>query len=122
MDAVQDAMNQLSATFAERMDALEGELHKGAPSSTSASALNTDFYNFKTFILKSLRALQEQIDLVQQSVDQMEMRSRKKILLLHGVSESKQENTTTVVANIIREKLKFKPTSAVPTEWAGHQL
>ncbi|KAJ0172275.1 hypothetical protein K1T71_012248 [Dendrolimus kikuchii] len=107
MDAIQEAMTQLSATFAERMDTLESELHKGSATSTTTSALATDFYNFKTFIVKSLRALQEQIDLIQQSVDQVEMRSRRKILLLHGVPEKAQENTAAVVTSIISERLKL---------------
>ncbi|KAJ0181812.1 hypothetical protein K1T71_002534 [Dendrolimus kikuchii] len=107
MDTIQEAMNELSATFAQRMDVLENELHKGATSNTTTSALFTDFYNFKTFILTSLRALQEQIYLIQQSVDQIEMRSRRKILLLHGVPEHKQEDTMTAVADIIVERLKL---------------
>lgn len=107
MDTIQEAMNQLAAVFTERMAALEGELHKGPPAAATTSALSTDFFNFKSFILKSLRSLQEQIDLIQQSIDKVEMRSRRKILLIHGVPESRQENTTSVVSNIIVEKLKL---------------
>lgn len=112
MDAIQESMNQLAAIFIERMNALENELHKGAPAAATTSALSSDFFNFKSFILKSLRSLQEQIDLIQQSVDQVEMRSRRKILLIHGVPENKQENTATVVSNIISEKLKFNDFNA----------
>lgn len=108
MDAIQEAMNQLSATFTERMGALETELLKGVPSTTTTASLSSEFFNFKTFILKSLRVLQEQIDLIQLSVDQIEMRSRKKILLLHGVPEQKDESTTNLVASIVAEKLKLK--------------
>ncbi|KAJ0176642.1 hypothetical protein K1T71_007821 [Dendrolimus kikuchii] len=92
MDTNQKAFAELRMMFTERMEAFEGELKNATPCN-SLSTLATDFLNFKSFFLKSLQSLQDQILKLSQSVDNLEMRSRRKILLLHGVPEEKQEDT-----------------------------
>lgn len=100
-----NTLQQLSATFMQRMEAFENELKKGN-SSSNISTLAADFSSFKTFVMDALRTLQEQNALLTRSVEQLEMRSRKKILLLHGIPEEKQEDTSSLVVKIVCKQLK----------------
>ncbi|KAJ0180205.1 hypothetical protein K1T71_003609 [Dendrolimus kikuchii] len=106
MDSLQDTMSQLVTSFKQRMDNFEGELQKGH-SSTTLSSLAAEFSTFKVFTLNTLKVLQSQIELLQQSTDNMEMYSRRKILLIHGVKEDKQEDLVDIVSKLVISKLKL---------------
>lgn len=105
MDAIQESLNQMMETFHQRLDTIEGQLPQKTPA--SPGSLATEFAAFKAFVMVSFRALQGQIGMLAQQVDQGEMRSRRKILLLHGVPEDQKENTNTVVAKEMLERLKL---------------
>lgn len=109
MDALQNAVAELSANFTRRMEQFEGELHKdkGSASNPNITSLASDFASFKVFTLNSLKMLQDQINLVAQSMDQLEMRSRRKILLIHGLPEQNQEDTVALVMKVVCNKLKL---------------
>lgn len=108
MDALQETMSQLVTSFKQRMETFESELQKGHSSTTTLSSLSAEFYSFKTFTLNTLKVLQQQIELLQHSTDNLEMYSRRKFLLLHGVSEEKKEDITTVVTKLVVTKLKIE--------------
>lgn len=107
MDALQNTISQLSTNFMQRMEQFEGELQKGTSSSFTLTTLAADFASFKTFILGSLHSLQDQLHLITQSVDLLEMRTRKKILLIHGIPEERHEDVESVVMKTINDKLKL---------------
>ncbi|KAJ0169632.1 hypothetical protein K1T71_012562 [Dendrolimus kikuchii] len=106
MDVLQQSIAQLSSKFAERMDNFEGELRKGSTSSPNIATLAADFSTFKSFVMGALHSLQDQFILLANSVDQIEMRSRRKILLFHGISEEKQEDTAAAVAKVVVNQVK----------------
>lgn len=54
-------------------------------------------------MIKSLDALQEQIGMLGSHMDNLEMRGRRKILLIHGVPELNQEDTADVVVRTVGE-------------------
>ncbi|KAJ0176709.1 hypothetical protein K1T71_007888 [Dendrolimus kikuchii] len=56
---------------------------------------------------KSLESFQDQILRLSQSVDNLEMRSRRKILLLHGVPKEKQEDTAEVLRTLSKQSLNL---------------
>lgn len=95
----------MMAAFHQRLDTIEGQLPQNT--STSPGSLATEFATFKAFVMVSFRALQSQIEMLAQQVDQGEMRSRRKILLLHGIPEEQKEDTSVVTANMMVEKLKL---------------
>ncbi|KAJ0169601.1 hypothetical protein K1T71_014786 [Dendrolimus kikuchii] len=101
-----ETLQQLKTTFVQRMEAFESELKKGNPSSPNITTLAADFASFKTFVMDALRTFQEQTALLTLTVDQLEMRSRRKILLFHGVPEGKQEDTCSLVVKTIVKQLK----------------
>ncbi|KOB73846.1 Uncharacterized protein OBRU01_10259 [Operophtera brumata] len=91
-----------------RMEYFEGALQKNTNQSPDITTLAAEYASFKEFTLAALRALQSQIELTVRSVDQLEMRGRRKILLIHGVPEEQKEDTAAVVEKVVTGKLKMQ--------------
>lgn len=109
MESVQDSLHQMMVTFNQRLDTIEDKI----PSSPgSPGSLAAELASFKAFVLTTFRALQAQFTLLAMQVDQGEMRARRKILLLHGVPEKPQEDTSEVVAQSVVKNLKIDEFSA----------
>lgn len=106
MDTLQQSVAELQSLFLQRMDSYQGEL-QAASSSPTVAVLSADFTAFRTFIMTALRCLQDQVGLVMQQQDAMEMRGRRKILLLHGVPETRDEDTTSVVVKLVTSQMKI---------------
>lgn len=106
METVKTSLENLAATFHSRMEQYEEKLQRAnlTPSNDSAS-LATDFAAFKTFVLAGLSNVQDQLELLAQDVERLEMRSRRKILLLHGVAEVSDENQLDTFLKIARDRL-----------------
>ncbi|XP_059046415.1 uncharacterized protein LOC131850980 [Achroia grisella] len=100
------SLQDTRAEFAQRMEEFEKRLQKASSSNSDTTAIAEDFATFKEFTLKSLAALQHQVDLLVLEVDRQEMRSRKRILLIHGVPEARQEDTASVVEGVVVDQLK----------------
>lgn len=103
---MQQSVAQLQSLFLQRMDAYQNELHAAAPSA-NVTNIASEFTAFRGFIMTALRCLQDQLSLLVHQQDSMEMRSRRKMLLLHGVDESKDENTAAVVVKAVATRLKL---------------
>ncbi|KAJ8712237.1 hypothetical protein PYW07_005079 [Mythimna separata] len=108
MEALKDTMAGITTLFQDRMSGFEAELHNApAGSSTSRDCLVKEFLSFKKFILEMLDCLQKQIDLLALGLDNLEMRGRRKMVLLHGVTEQAKEDTAQVAAEVVRCHLKL---------------
>lgn len=105
MEAVLESQEQLQALFLQRMDAFQAVLQQSA-SSDGTATLAEEFSSFRTYILQSMKSLQDQISLLARESDNQEMRARRKILLIHGVPEEKDEDTTASVVKVVSDKLK----------------
>lgn len=106
MDTSHNTIGALSEMFISRMAAFEEKLEKASPHrSNTVAAIAEDFKAFRTFMLSALTALQKQVDILSTECDNMEMRSRRKMLLLHGVPELKDEDTSRVVVKLAEEHL-----------------
>ncbi|XP_041980022.1 uncharacterized protein LOC121733737 [Aricia agestis] len=105
MDSLKQSINQMSELFNNKMTEFQQELNSCQPSSTT-SALASEFSTFKSFVLEALKSLQSQIEVLVEVQDQNEMRRRKKILLLHGVSEAKKTELE-VVQTIFSTQLRL---------------
>ncbi|KAJ8719096.1 hypothetical protein PYW07_016652 [Mythimna separata] len=104
MESLTASVMELKELFITRMSLYEEELRK---SPMTTSSLATDFLTFRTFVTQAVNCLQQQVGLLARSVDQMEMRARRKILLLHGVNEGPKEDTSRVIAEVVRNKLQL---------------
>lgn len=96
------AMTDMNITFNNRMAELE-RLNKNT--STSASLYEV-FATFKKFVLQALSNPLNQVQILACSVENMEMQSRWKMLLFHGVTEEKNEEPKLLITKIITEDLK----------------
>lgn len=108
MDNIPEQMSltELTATFLQRMESFEAKLANKQNPTPCVEELAAEFVAFKTFVLSSLRAIQHQMVCLSTIVDQLEMQSRRKFLLIHGVAEDAQENTPGVVVKVLSERLK----------------
>lgn len=106
LDAVKLSITELAESFKDQMAAFQREIDKSGPNNPTISSVATEFNSFKIFIMKSLEGLQTQVTLMAQQVDGLEMQSRRKILLFHGVSEADSEDTSARVLDILKQHLK----------------
>lgn len=89
--------------FEDRMAKFESELQK--KSSSNTGSLAEEFAAFKGFVLQTLKSFSLQLETLAREVDSIEMRSRRNMLLLHGVEEKEDENTIQVVTNVLKQHL-----------------
>ncbi|CAG4959387.1 unnamed protein product [Colias eurytheme] len=110
MEAIQQSLAQMSELFNKRMLEFQQELQKTTTTSTLASPpsrLASDFLAFRSFVVTSLQCLQTQVDSLSQLYDNLEMRNRRKILLLHGVAEDKDKSPISVSLELMSKHLKI---------------
>ncbi|KAI5642134.1 sperm tail domain-containing protein [Phthorimaea operculella] len=107
MEQIKESMEFLAASVHSRMAAFEEELKKDPTKKDTVNSIATEFQSFRTFVVASLGALQKQIGMLTDDLDAMEMRTRRKMLLLHGVPEEKDEDTIAVVVTVVNEHLSL---------------
>lgn len=108
MEAIRESVAQMSQMFQSKLAEFEERQKKiVSPTSSEASTLEEEFATFKAFTLSALRSLQAQVELIARETDNLEMHSRRKILLLHGIPDSKNEDTAAVIVKTVVEKLKL---------------
>lgn len=104
MVAVQGSLVAMTALFKSQMDEFQRRLQQSSGSPTTSS-LASEFSTFRMFILSSLETVQHQIEFLANHVDRLDMRGRRKMILLHGVPEEKGENAASTAFNIVSKKL-----------------
>ncbi|PZC73314.1 hypothetical protein B5X24_HaOG209704 [Helicoverpa armigera] len=108
-------MEELSATFTSRMNTYEEEL-KNVTSNEAThktiASLSRDFTEFKCLIWKTMSALKMQVELLTVGLDRHEMSSRRRVLLLHGLPEQKDEDHVSRAVAVLTEEMKLPSVSA----------
>lgn len=104
-------MSELMNIFKTRMDAYEEQLKLATkpPSSSppDVAVLSREFADFKNFVWDSLSTLKAQVDILSLGFDRHETFLRRKVLLIHGVPESKEENPTDVVSKVLADQMRL---------------
>lgn len=100
-------MSELMEHFNKQMAAFQNELRNSQSPGPTATKLETDFGAFRSFITTAIGNLQQQLELMAQEVDHLDMRGRRKILLVHGVAEVKEEDSVAVAVRVVRERLNI---------------
>uniref|UniRef100_A0A2A4JF70 Uncharacterized protein n=1 Tax=Heliothis virescens TaxID=7102 RepID=A0A2A4JF70_HELVI len=121
MEALKSSLSDMMSLFQDRMTNFEAQLQKNPGASSSTDSLVADYTSFKKFILDALGCLQQQMETLAQELDSMEMRGRRKMVLLHGVTEQTKEDTAQVVAEVVRCHLKI-PDFAVDDVRRCHRM
>lgn len=99
---LQKSLDDMRELFSSRMTAFEGA---STTSQTMDSNLVEEYRAFKMFIWSAVEGLQAQMGLVHKSLEQLEMRSRSAVLLLHGVPEADAEDAAATVLRICQDKV-----------------
>lgn len=106
MDSIQNSIDALAASFASRLAAVEDRLQKVSPEKVpSVNSIAADFKQLQAFVVSSFSNIQKQLSLLTNECDNMEMRSRRKMLLFHGVPDAKDGDTVEVVTGVINKHL-----------------
>ncbi|KAL4720730.1 hypothetical protein ACJJTC_004447 [Scirpophaga incertulas] len=106
-------ITELSTIFEARMKSYDAKLQSATGSAVkpALAALAQDFGEFKSFVWNTLTSLKSQIELLSLGLDRHEAIMRGKVLLLHGVPETKDENIYKVVVQTLEQKLKMSDLS-----------
>lgn len=108
MDALKVTICELREHFDTKMADFQRSLQASAnPASSPTSNIAAQFNVFRTFIISALEGLQAQLGLLACKQEELEMRTRRKILLVHGIQESKNEKVASVVVEALSERLKI---------------
>lgn len=105
---------ELGKMFSERMDEYDKRLKDSTSSSSSTtpksmdlSSLSREFVDFRALVWKSLAMLKAQGDLLLLGLDRHETSSRRKVLLVHGVPESRNSDVAAEVELLLKDRLKL---------------
>nr|XP_034832765.1 uncharacterized protein LOC117989496 [Maniola hyperantus] len=112
MDSIQKTVEELSLHFHKTMAEFQLNLQSAIPATSPTSNIAAQFSSFRNFVLTALKTLQGQVEVLSQQIDQQETRSRKKILLVHGVPEAAKEDVPTVVVKALKDHLQIPELSA----------
>ncbi|XP_063373605.1 uncharacterized protein LOC134661443 [Cydia amplana] len=104
LSQLQKEMNSMKEFFNARMATFENSISTQAP---APPAVPDDFNSFKDFIGKKVSGLQNQMDIVLKTLEEMETRSWAGILLLHGVPEAEGEIVPSKVTDICQNRLQL---------------
>lgn len=102
-----ESQRAMEAAFTSRMAKFEAQLKNTEPQTASSlTRLSEEFHNFKTEMCGMMNMLRQLISKLSVAVDGIEMRHRRKYLLLGGISEDIEDNQLPgSVVMILKEKL-----------------
>ncbi|XP_046976486.1 uncharacterized protein LOC124542602 [Vanessa cardui] len=101
MDQLQKSIEQLATMFTAQINEFQREVRASIPAASPSSNINAQFA-FRTFVMTALENLQVQLQILFRQQEDMEVRSRKNILLFHGVPQGNNEDPAEIVCNIKR--------------------
>lgn len=105
MESIKQSINDLASHFNNTMSEFQKNLSTSIPATSPTSNLAAQFSSFRTFILSALENLQLQVKYLSEHQDQLETNSRKKVLLVHGIKETKSEDITNVTVETLSHHL-----------------
>ncbi|KAI5637408.1 hypothetical protein NE865_09839 [Phthorimaea operculella] len=107
--ALSKNMNDLANLFTSKFAQFEKSI---PPAPQDNSTLASEFYAFKDFIMTAVSNLKTQIEIIYHSLEDMEMKSRSNILLLHGLLEKDDEDLTQHFTSICNNQLQLASITA----------
>lgn len=102
-------MDDIVKTITTRMASIEERLNKATsslePAHTDIATLSREFTEFKTFVWKTLALFKSQLEMLSLGHERHEIYLRKKVLLFHGVSDTKAEKIHDVIKKVIIDQV-----------------
>lgn len=110
-------MNKLETLFQSRMTQYESELKMAATGDSQSAhktiaGLSRDFMEFRHLIWQTVSTLKDQMELVLLGLDRLEMASRSKVLLFHGISEEDNVTQESHILHTLNTKMKLSTVAA----------
>ncbi|KAI8431036.1 hypothetical protein MSG28_001107 [Choristoneura fumiferana] len=109
---VKQTLDNLAELFNSKMAEFQGNLDKADTRNPTVTSVAADFNAFKSFISNALECLQQQVACLTRQVDQIEARSRRKMLLFHGVPEVEDEDTVKLAVDVCKLRVKCDMSAA----------
>ncbi|KAI5633304.1 hypothetical protein NE865_13971 [Phthorimaea operculella] len=101
-------MEELRVTLQNLTEKLTAQMARFEARQEPKTAFSQDYEEFKSLVHTAITNLHCQIEMVAQDVEQQEMRSRRKMLLFHGVPEVKEEDPVDVVLHLAKDHLSLQ--------------
>lgn len=120
MESLKETVFTMADTFKTKMSEFQQELQKSSSPATLGS-LSAEFNSFKVFMMSALASLQRQVEFLGMEMDRLEMRKRRRMILLHGIEENKSEDTTARVTSLVAEHLDLPNFSSASIKFS-HRL
>ncbi|CAH0714593.1 unnamed protein product, partial [Brenthis ino] len=102
MDSIKQSLNDLAQHFNTTMAEFQQNLSTSIPATSPTSNIAAQFSTFRNFVLSALENLQQQVNHLSEQQDRLDMNTRKKILLVHGVPD---EDVSTVMIKLLSDRL-----------------
>lgn len=114
MDSLKQSIAELTVNFNTRMamDFQKDLAIASTPASSPTSNITAQFCTFRTFVLGALESLQAQVQFLSKQCDDMDMRTRRKILLFHGICEDDSVDLLSTVCSVLTDHLKLPEVTA----------
>lgn len=106
MESIKHSIVELTQHFNTQMAEFQKNLNSVNSVASPATNITVQFNTFRAFVLNALEGLHLQVQLLTKQCDDLEMRSRRKILLMHGVGENKKDDLPSQVLQVLTEHLK----------------
>ncbi|KAI5643356.1 hypothetical protein NE865_04531 [Phthorimaea operculella] len=106
-----DNLQRLFSRMGEFEVRLQNATASPAPVHSDLKTLASEYAEFKSFVCEALTKITEQTDLLSRSLERQETFLRRKVLLFHGVAESKEEKLLDVIPKIICDQMELDITS-----------
>ncbi|XP_039745700.1 uncharacterized protein LOC120623645 [Pararge aegeria] len=105
--SIEHSISALTEHFNARMAEFQRIIQTSIPATSPNSNVAAQFGAFRVFVLTSLESLQLQVQVLSKQCDNMETRTRRKMLLLHGVPEVQKESLPATVAEALSSNLSM---------------
>ncbi|XP_046975174.1 uncharacterized protein LOC124541364 [Vanessa cardui] len=107
--------DEIVKMFDSRMKVYEDRLKKLSPSCSAPAmdlkSLTSEFLDFKTFVWKTLTLMKSHVEMLTLGLERHEAYLRRKVVLIHGVAEEKNETLSSVIMNILSSHLELSDVS-----------
>lgn len=111
LEGIVAAQNTLESLMTLKFAEFESILKTTSPHSDTISGLKLELDKFREVMFAMVKLIRQQISALNNSVDNIEMRHRRKYILFVGVPEKSDENAAHIISNICQSHLQLAEAS-----------
>lgn len=107
-EEIVEKQNTIESRLFQRMNEFEVLIKSNLPND-SLENVRKELFTFRNYVQDIFNLLRQQISEAMQLVDVIEMRHRRKFLLLSGVEEKPDEDVNVIISNVLKQNLQLSP-------------